>query len=84
MLFHILILLSIGKTEQFLGIIIDQHLSLQDHIAQLAIKLSHDIALLLLAACCLPKSVLSTINNAFFVLHLSYGIEFRSNASSAC
>ena len=69
---------------QFLEIIIGQHLSWQDHIAQLANKLSHDIALLLCAARCLPKSVLLTLCNAFFISHLLYAIEFWSNASSAC
>ena len=66
-----------------MGIITDQHLSWQDHIAQLAIKLSHDIASLLCVPLYLLKSVLLTLYNAYFVSHLSYAIEFRSNASSS-
>ena len=58
-----------------LGVIIDQRLSWLDHINDLVLKLSHDIALLNTASKLFPKPVLLSLYYTFFHSHLIYGIE---------
>jgi hypothetical protein len=67
---------------KFLGIILDNKLNWKDHINCLILKLSHDVAMLKVASHCLPKSCLLTLYFSFFHSHMSYAINFWSNAGT--
>jgi hypothetical protein len=68
------------NSVKFLGLLLDDVLSWSAHINQLFTKLSHDIALLRLAAFYLPQECLLSLYYALFYSHLTYGIEFWSSS----
>ncbi len=68
------------SNTKFLGVIIDDKLNWREHINNLIVKLSRDVALLKVASHCLPKSCLLTLYHAFFHSHLLYAILIWSSA----
>ena len=62
------------KCFNFLGIIIDEHLSWSDHINCLSTKLSRAIGVINRMKNCLPCYILKTLYYSMFACHLNYGI----------
>ena len=59
---------------KFLGVIIDDKINWKEHVNSLCTKLSHDVAMLIVAKYCFPKSCLLTLYFAFFYAHLCYAL----------
>lgn len=68
------------KSSKFLGVIIDEHLSWNEHTKYLKSKLSKAIGILCKARKVLNVSTLVTIYNSFIYPYLTYGVEVWGNA----
>ena len=60
------VVLEHKEFTKFLGVLIDANLNRKAHILNFSNRLTHNIALLKVAATCLPKSFLRTLYKAFF------------------
>ncbi len=70
------------ESVKFLGLYIDDVINWKVHIAYLCSKLAKDIAMLRVAARCLPTTCIIMLFHAFFSAHLTFGIEFWSSAGT--
>ena len=67
--------LSICKTYNFLGIILDTKLDFKQHIISIQIKLSKIIYMLKKLSTILPKKILYLLYNSLFLPHVLYCLE---------
>ena len=71
--------LSICKTYNFLGIILDTKLDFKQHIISIQIKLSKIIYMLKKLSTILPKKILYLLYNSLFLPHVLYCLELWGN-----
>ena len=68
------------SSTKFLGVIIDEHLSWQEHVKYLSSKISKSVGILCKARKVLNISTLVTLYNSFVYPYLTYGVEVWGNA----
>ena len=62
-----------ATSQKYLGIMFDNHLSFEEHLRLVFIKINRIIGLLCKFQCLIPTSATLTTNKTFVSLHLHYG-----------